>query len=255
MVSSVHDARSTSINPRNGLPGIAHRPGTDALAAGVSGTLRRWSEAAAGLPDTPASRLARLRRHAGYEAAADAARAMGANLTTYWQHENGTRKLSNIAADRYAAFFRVDPGLILYGERAPPPPRRVPVVGAVMLHGRIRPRMEYALDVPETVAAPPGAGDELQALVVLEDDLAPAYRAGDVVFYAAPGPLDAPAATGRECVVETDSGERRLCLCEPDAQGSWTLRSYRGKPAHRVRLRSAAPVLWVQRAAVPTLSH
>lgn len=51
-------------------------------------------------------RLIEARRRAGYDTAADAARAMGVAEATYFAHENGSRGLSR-SAIRYAKFFNV----------------------------------------------------------------------------------------------------------------------------------------------------
>ena len=59
-------------------------------------------------------RLAEARAAAGYETAADAARALGVREPTYFGHENGSRGLGR-AAQRYATFFKVSLDWLLTG--------------------------------------------------------------------------------------------------------------------------------------------
>jgi hypothetical protein len=66
-----------------------------------------------------AARLVRLRLAAGYRTAVDAAAQIGANKTTYLQHESGVRPLTIRAALVYAAFYDVRPGWLLFGETRP----------------------------------------------------------------------------------------------------------------------------------------
>lgn len=58
-------------------------------------------------------RLREARIKAGYESAADAARAFGWEIPAYRHHENGTRAFDVEAAKRYARAFRVNPGWLL----------------------------------------------------------------------------------------------------------------------------------------------
>lgn len=60
-------------------------------------------------------RLRAAREAAGYKNAKTAAEAMGVVVSSYIQHENGTRNLPRDRAKRYAAFFRTTPEWLLYG--------------------------------------------------------------------------------------------------------------------------------------------
>ena len=100
---------------------------------------RRYSHAVS----TPAERLKQARQRAGYTEAKAAAEAMGVVVSTYIQHENGTRGFPPGRAERYAKFFRTTPQWLLYGHGdAPdgtrptltgmrPISREVPVLGVV----------------------------------------------------------------------------------------------------------------------------
>lgn len=58
-------------------------------------------------------RLKAARKKAGYESAADAARAFGWTESAYRHHENGTRDFGADAAKKYGRAFKVKPGWLL----------------------------------------------------------------------------------------------------------------------------------------------
>lgn len=60
-------------------------------------------------------RLIKARKTAGYETAADAARALGLRPSTYYSHENGSIGLRSHVADKYARKFRVSLDWLLTG--------------------------------------------------------------------------------------------------------------------------------------------
>lgn len=60
-------------------------------------------------------RLQAARLSAGYKTAAQAADALGVAVSTYIQHENGTRGVTFATAKKYADCFGVYPGQIAYG--------------------------------------------------------------------------------------------------------------------------------------------
>lgn len=64
-------------------------------------------------------RLKWAREQAGYGKPADAARAMGVSLPTYYGHENGTRGLTRGAAAKYALRFHVTIDWLLEGRGEP----------------------------------------------------------------------------------------------------------------------------------------
>jgi phage repressor protein C with HTH and peptisase S24 domain len=69
-----------------------------------------------GFMSDASERLKEARIKARYESAQSAALAMGVAVSTYIQHENGTRGFPASRADRYARFFRVKPEWLLYGK-------------------------------------------------------------------------------------------------------------------------------------------
>lgn len=72
-------------------------------------------------------RLAAARSAAGYDSASDAAEAMGIPVSTYIQHENGTRGFRTPTAERYAKRFKTTPEWLLYarGTATAPGPNEV----------------------------------------------------------------------------------------------------------------------------------
>lgn len=65
--------------------------------------------------ETPNQRLKWARERAGFEHAADAARAMDIATTTYQAHENGHRGFPASRAPQYARRFKVSEQWLLYG--------------------------------------------------------------------------------------------------------------------------------------------
>jgi hypothetical protein len=190
-------------------------------------------------------RLRRLRIQAGYATAADAARAMKTNVVTYQHHENGRRAISRAAAEEYGRFFSVAAGLILYGE-ALQAAQRIALMGAVQSGGVVVQDVEGHRGF---VQGPPTDRD-LVGLRVETDDLYPAYRRGDLVFYERPGPLapDLASLNGRDCVVTTEDGRTLLRLLTHNGDDRATLVAFAGPPILNVKIVSACPVIWLHRA-------
>lgn len=64
-------------------------------------------------------RLIEARKKAGYETAADAARALGVRPPTYYAHENGTSGLRQKVAEQYAKKFKTTAEWLLFGNADP----------------------------------------------------------------------------------------------------------------------------------------
>lgn len=76
-------------------------------------------------------RLKAAREAAGYDTASAAAEAMGTSVSTYLQHENGTRGYPATRAQRYARFFRTTPEWLLYGKGERPADSNESVINRV----------------------------------------------------------------------------------------------------------------------------
>jgi hypothetical protein len=203
---------------------------------------------------TPGARLAWLRHRYGFGSAAEAARALGMNETTFQHHENGTRIIPLKAAQRYASYFGVEPEAILFGiiDQSTQPKRRpVQVMGVVEGAGDVIDRMMHAHSLPETIPdprRPEDADAPLLALFVASHQMHPAYRPGNVVYYQALElRFDPTEVQGEDCVVETEEGEQFLCVPYSSGRGQWTLQFYNAPVQTGVRLRRAARVELVQK--------
>lgn len=108
-------------------------------------------------------RLRIAREAAGYATAADAARALGVALPTYYSHENGASGLRVPVAEKYAKKFKVSLAWLLTesGERSPDGaiPYEIEVAGLPLL-GNIQ-----AGHWLETSDAHEGANNEMVAIV------------------------------------------------------------------------------------------
>ena len=171
----------------------------------------------------------------GYKRQIDLAKAIGVNLVTYNQHENGKRPLTREAAVVYAKFFGVSVAWLLYGESARAQPL-VLVVGQLSRDGWVNPEkyirtskvfrkssdQGYAMDLyartdqpgtyrrPKFVPAPPGVtrdmAEGMAALEVMTDVFEPLYFQGDILFYVPlklNAALDYGAVHNRRCVILT----------------------------------------------------
>jgi hypothetical protein len=194
-----------------------------------------------GRGDGSAKRLRDARRRAGFETARQAALRMSCNITTYHQHENGVRPITERAAKLYGQFFGVAAGEILYGERLQTQPA-ILIVGELHADGWAIPSLiadgegaAMRLQAPSLVQwysrsgwrdfrasdgeqphaghrfikAPPGMtsshADRLAALTIGDDAMAPLFIRNDTLLY---DPTEKPAKIKRptRCVVLTRAG-------------------------------------------------
>lgn len=211
-------------------------------------SVRRQSSG--GPADTPATRLMHLRIAAGYLTAAEAARNIGVSIVTYHHHENGTRNIGRRSAQIYAKHYGCSPSYLQFGVSATLQERRATVIGAVRAGGTLLDPAHTRRPLPPSVPAPPASKDELQALVVQTAELYPAYAPGDVLFFGAPRKPARAEIDGRECLVETADGLWLLRSCNAEPGGTWTLTDPVGAVTLGARLKSAAPVRWVQKGGV-----
>lgn len=156
-------------------------------------------------------RLRQARKDAGYESAADAAKAFGWKTAGYTHHENGTRGVKPELARRYAKAFRKPVEWLLYGtnpKKAAPdePPKTVPLVGYVAAGSRAH-FFEDIRDSGEPIRAPAGASEETVAVEVRGESLGPAFDRATVFYDDVHTPVtpDSPLI-GRLCVVGLDDG-------------------------------------------------
>lgn len=158
-------------------------------------------------------RLQEARRHAGYEDAAAAARAMGVREPTYYHHENGTRGITRgQTAQRYARFFGVNIAWLLTG-RGPmlakeQPRAGIPIDGVVGAGARVELIEDPAGDSSPDEVVLPNDGT-LGALIIKGDSNYPVFTDGEVVLYDR-RPIRPTEIVGQLAVVQTIDGHRLL---------------------------------------------
>lgn len=148
-------------------------------------------------------RLTEAREKAGYDSAADAARAMGVKLQTYYSHENGGSGLKPAVAERYARKFRVSLEWLLTGRGDMSTsngavPYEVELEGLPLL-GNIQ-----AGAWVEAVQAPEGAGMEM--VQVVRDPRFPHARQYALRVVGDSMDLEYPDGSVVTCVSFGDSG-------------------------------------------------
>ncbi|CAH1658571.1 HTH cro/C1-type domain-containing protein [Hyphomicrobiales bacterium] len=192
----------------------------------------------------PNERLKARRSDRGFTTAKEAAEAFGWPLSTYTQHENGTRPLSRKAAERYAAVYGVSAGWLLYGEKDARAARDGPQVrfGGVIGAGQIvYPHDDIAASVSAVIGSEDG-----EAFEIVGDSMMPLAHPGDYVFFGLPrAPRD---LIGRECIVELVDGKRLFKKLERGSRsGLYTLLSYNAEDIRDVEVVNAGPLLGVKR--------
>ncbi|MFG1214969.1 S24 family peptidase [Xanthobacter flavus] len=198
------------------------------------------------------TRLVWAREAAGFEKAADAARAMGVPLPTYNAHENGSRGFRRMA-QQYASKYRVSLEWLLTGKGQPRPgmKRSIPVVGYVGAGAEV-----FSIDDSikgagiDEIEPPPGASSNAVAVKVRGDSMRPAFYDGDYIIYDDRREGSEIAQyLGRECVVHLIDGRTFIKnLSAGSTPGTWSLWSYNAAPIQDVRIEWAARVRWVERA-------
>lgn len=203
------------------------------------GNLRRMENQAL---RTPAERLAAAREKRGYGGPADVCRALGWNVHTYKQHENGIRDLSRQAAEKYARALGVTAGWLLYGEKPKPMGEATIRMGGVIGAGQeVWPDGDYE-DTESALAT--GAAE---AFRVKGDSMLPVAREGDVLFF---GRRRNPKnLIGRECIVELEDGRRFFKILRHGRKpGFYNLDSYNAPGIDDVKITAAGELLAIRRA-------
>lgn len=161
---------------------------------------------------TIGDRLRWARKAAGYDTAADAARAFGWREVSYTSHENGNRTPKRGTVERYARALNVTTAWLETGEGVKSFSRPVPVVGYIGAGEMILSVDDHPVGVGFDVAPrPPDVPhDDLVALRVRGESMRP-IRDGWLVYYRrdADG-VDENACLNRLCVVRVDDGRTLL---------------------------------------------
>lgn len=195
-----------------------------------------------------AARLRQYRMDAGFKFATEAARRYGWPVSSYTSHENGTRKMGDDDADRYAARLS-RPGLkisgvdILYGpsERDTEPEERgvarVPVVGLVGAGAAVEPEFEQE-DVLHEVELPFQVPVGLVGFEVRGDSMTPRYDEGDVILVNRDNKRSLESFYGEEAAVCTGDGRRYIKQILPGkSPQTVTLHSFNAKMIQNARVK------------------
>lgn len=187
-----------------------------------------------GAVSNQADRLMQARKSAGYETAAEAARAMGIPEPTYVGHENGFRGLTR-QASRYARFFGVPLEWLLEGRNPPKFRSRVkarPLLGYVGAGAQVIPVDDHAMGAAlDEIEAPPGAED-MVCVRVRGESMFPAYEDGDVIFFTDRREgSSVEDLINRQCIVGLADGRVYLKqLMRGKSPGTYTLISFNAPP-------------------------
>ncbi len=101
------------------------------------------------------------------------------------------------------------------------------------------------------VEAPPLPGsDGLSAIEVETDQLWPAYRPGELVYYRE-APASPRECNGRDCVVFLTDGSIVIRMFTAAGPNRATLVAFSGPPMLQVEYTAAYPIVWMKRAPVP----
>lgn len=208
-------------------------------------------------PDlTPGQRLKRLRQSAGFNSMRQLSRAMHVRKNTYYDHEAGRMPISKAYADTYANFFKLPPGVILYGNRVviypdALPNHRLEALGLLTDTGKIHPfarpddpRREINFRVPILT--------KMEAVYIDTDVFAPTYCKGDYVFFEPPQRYDADRSiehlVGRDCYMTMDHGRKTIGTLGPKVDGGHVIHLPNRTPLVRY-VHTASLVRWIKRAS------
>lgn len=193
---------------------------------------------------TMPDRLRAARQAASFSSARAAAEALNMRAATYTHHENGTKGFARHAA-RYAAFFRVSLEWLLTGKgemrRAAGNAVRktVKTYGFIGAGARVEMLNSATVeDLPQTIDLP--AADEVAALIVRGNSMAPRFRNGEIILYELQ-PVDPADLIGHYAVVQTqDENDRQIKIVRrAPGQNAWRLESHNDDPQENVPLLAA----------------
>ena len=199
---------------------------------------------------TPADRLRKARKDAGFATATDFALAVGVNRNTYLQHENGTRDFDPDSAAAYARRLKTSPEHLLYNRPGTPKTPYREIVGyagadpeGTILFGHGQGTGDYA-------PVPPNGSPTAQAIEIRGHSMPFFAEDGTLVWFDDQKTKPDPEMIGHVVVVQLDTDEVLIKrLLRGSEKGLYDLESIAGPTRHDVR-----PV-WVARIIniIPTL--
>lgn len=200
---------------------------------------------------TPADRLRKARRAAGFGTATAFAEALGVNRNSYLQHENGTRAFDPEAAQLYARRLKTTPEHLLYGRQEPAKSGWREIAG----FAGADPGGSATFGATDQ-----GTGDFAPVPANASDDaLAIEIRGHSMPFFAEDGALvwidgfretPDPEMVGQVVVCRLDTDEVLIKRLQKGTEkGRWNLISFTGPARENVKLRWIARVV----AIIPPL--
>lgn len=174
----------------------------------------------------------------------EVAERLGISTAQVSRLERGTSDLSGDRLGQFAALYGTTVADLLVSR-----PTQVPLVGYIGAGAEIYPFNDAPLGGGlDQVEPPPHECRALVAVEVRGDSMFPAYREGDLIYYARDGAALDEAAIGAECVVKVSDGATYVkTLMRGSRANLWTLLSYNTPPLENVAIEWAAPVLWVDK--------
>lgn len=194
--------------------------------------------------DSMSKRLVQARKKARYTDAKSAATAIGVNMHTYIQHENGTRGFAR-SAERYAKFFHVDVGWLLTGKGSSTAQGlQVPVVGYVGAGAEVYPFDDHAMGDGLEQVSVSNVPDDAVGLIVRGDSMYP-FEDGWVIFYRRDRDGVPSKCINQLCVIRVANDGPTLVkkLRRGSKPKHYNLESWNGPLREDTELEWAAPVL------------
>jgi transcriptional regulator with XRE-family HTH domain len=174
-------------------------------------------------------RLRWARKAAGYDTAADAARAFGWNEVTYTSHENGIRNPRPPTVQRYARALNVTFAWLQTGEGIKSAANPIPVVGYIGAGEMIFSVDDHAQGAGlDTAPRPPDVPhDDLVALRIRGDSMRPLREGWHVYYRRDADGVNEADCLNHLCVVRVDDGRTLLKeLRRGYAPGRYNLHSW-----------------------------
>lgn len=192
---------------------------------------------------TLGDRLRAARSDAGYESAAQAARALGVPIPTYTSHENGIRGVPREDVARYAVFFRVSVEWLLTGKHSVRT-NSVPIVAYIGAGAEVFPINDYPKGgAVEFVDPPPFTDRSLVAARVRGDSMYP-IQDGWIVFWAEGAASVPQDCINKLCAVQITDGPCLVKILRPGSTPNlFTLESWNAPLRSNVVLDWAARIV------------
>jgi transcriptional regulator with XRE-family HTH domain len=170
---------------------------------------------------------------------------------TVHRWEKGSYDPDEQALRRLGVMSKLSPAYLRYGDeafsdRSP----KTDLAGFIGANGEVLLAQDrQAPPACQAVEPPSAERRQMLCLLVRDEGLQPAYRAGDVIFYAREINTDERDFLDRECVVKITRGAILLKRVVAGSRpGRYTLLSHNASPISDSGLDWAAPVQWVRRA-------